>query len=324
MSISMQSVDMAQDEMVDRLNHAVPLIAALDKLLEAPAAPPEELTNLAISQRMGAILDRIVTASVQRLPTDFQRHSVNARIIRESYAQAGERWTQARTQIMDRIHGLRGVVADLAHAYYQGHDLALSQLSSKNGVADIRAHRSNLDEAEAVLCTASERLNALYQDVLPLINSARRVIDEIERLRAAMSILEVPVPEDIHEQLAQWTERLRSYLLGLGDDFAELPSYVRDSTFVDTLQEIQTLCARVDHLLNPIRPSVFAADRRWAGSAWKSDWMRVSIDSCASRGMPSVSLACLVRVRRRPVPINLRTSRSCRGTSGGRAGRRRR
>lgn len=257
--ISEGDQEMAKAEMVLRLDDATPLIRQLDQLLATPAAPPaKELINQAVSQRMGVILDRIITASVQRLPTDLQRHSVSARVIRSAHAQAGERWTQERGYLLDCVHGLRSVVADLAHAYYQRYDLATPQLTCERTLANVHLHIASLREAEVVLSRLNTELDNLYQQVLPLSQSGRHIIDELERLRAAMAILEVPIQDDIQEQMSQWLERLRTYLLSVNDDFAQLPTYERDPTFVDTLGEIEGLCERVSHLLNPIRPSVFS------------------------------------------------------------------
>ncbi|TAL50404.1 hypothetical protein EPN81_02890, partial [Patescibacteria group bacterium] len=255
--IAVAELDMARDEIVMRLDQARPVIAQLDELLVAPVVTPEDIVNQAVSVRMNAILDRIITASVERLPADLQRHCINARTIRKAHASRAEHWNSLRREIMDCAHGFRGIVADLSHAYYQGHNLEGLHATSQEAITAVQSLIVNLRQTETALQQLNDELEESYQQVVPLSKNSERVIAELTRLRAAMKVLEVPIPSEIQEQMAEYEDRLRIYLSNMIDDFAELPVFERDPTFVDALQEIEELCARTKHVLNPIRPSVF-------------------------------------------------------------------
>lgn len=189
-------------------------------------------------------------------------------MIRTHHTQAEVLWQNAREVILGSLHGLRGLVADLAHVYHQRvqPESASSRLEGiaqasnlvESAIQAARAAVHQLMDAEQRLTKLAQELNVLYQESLPRLQQAREVIAQIERLRAATQILEVAIPQSIQEQMREWEERLASYLRDMADDFAELPHVARDPVFLDALQELDTLCQQVDQILRPIRPSVFA------------------------------------------------------------------
>lgn len=249
--------EMAEEEFALRFHNVRPFIEQLDTLLATPAPTAEDVIVIAIADRLSTQLDRIITASVARLPADLHTRSTRSRVIRRNVATPIADWQRAREALLSTRRAIELAVADLARAYARREEMENARIAGEQAIAQARSCVQQLQDAEHTHRALEQQLRALHEETLPFLDHAKRVISQMTRLRAALSTLEVLVPAAIDEQMREWEEKLQAQLANMRDDFVDLPLLERDAVLAQAIVEVDELDARVRQILNPIRPSVF-------------------------------------------------------------------
>lgn len=249
--------DSAKAELMNRRVRTQAIVRQLDGLLCASGIPQNDVLAEAVRTRFREQLDRILTASVVRLPTELHQHSIEARLIRERYETYRFAWTTARDRTLELIHQLRGSVASLGFAYEQRNAMGGHASKCDTLLSELRTCINTLDTTESRCKCEQSALESLHEKATTLANQARAVVGSLNALIASTRTLDVSIPHDVTEQLRETKDRLESVLENMRDDFADLPQIVRDPTLVDAIQEVVILTSRKEQVLNPIRPSVF-------------------------------------------------------------------
>ena len=256
-SILEEEIDLAKMEVCDRSEVTRPLILELDALLTAPTVASDDAIDQSISDRLSLLLDRIITASVERLPSELRKRSTEARVLRSRFHTATEEWKQARQHILASRRQLEFAVAMLAHTNQRlEHQTQVSQ-DAEQTITTTLSHIEKLERSETLVAELQELLQVLHEQVMPYVEHARRVIHEIKRLRAALQTLEFAIPNDVDNQMIEWETRLEALLLHIAEDLDAFPQLLRDEQLIRSIEDTHTQHDRIEQILNPIRPSVF-------------------------------------------------------------------
>lgn len=256
-SILDQEIDLTKMEVCDRSETTRPLILELDALLTTPTIASDDFINQSITGRLSLLLDRIITASVQRLPAELRKRSTEAKVIRSRFHDATEQWKQARQHILASRRQLEFAVAMLAHVNQNPARQAQTTQDTEDTVTTTLSHVEKLERSETLMAELQELLHTLDEQVMPYVEHARRVIHEIKHLRAAVQTLEFTIPNEIDTQMVEWETRLNALLLHIAEDLDVFPQLIRDEPLVQAIEDTRAHHNRIQQILNPIRPSVF-------------------------------------------------------------------
>lgn len=246
-------------EVLVEWNHRVAtLLAAVNEQLTVAPVAPEGLFERAVEKRLSDLLDELITASVERLPSTLHARSAEARMIRTRFAQLAQAQQQARSVILPLRRKLEGEVALLAHQFGSHQDTTDVEGRCNALLQGAQGAQTTLEQTQRESAAAVVELRELYTRAQPLFMQARETMAGIERLQAALRTLQLPVPNDIDIQMRRTNELLFTVVQETQVDFEDLSPLELDEALTVALCEIAALFARIREILNPIRPSVFA------------------------------------------------------------------
>lgn len=250
--------DGMKDVLVERHHRLATLLAALNEQLTVAPVAPEGLFARAVEKRLSDLLDELITASVERLPSTLHARSAEARIIRARFGGSVEAHQRTHEGILPLRRKLEGEVALLAHQFGNHQDTTGVKRRCDDLLEGARTMQDTLERTEREGATAVAELRALFATTQPLFVQARDTVAGIERLQAALRTLQLPVPNDIDEQMRRTRELLLTVVQETQADFENLSPLERDEALAVALCDIAALGTRMQEILNPIRPSVFA------------------------------------------------------------------
>ncbi len=234
-------------------------------LIEAAQARIQELADVPqISSQAQAVetlvlsrLDQVLTASTLRLQGDLFALGVEAQSKHALISTHHAAFDAARDGLIVLSHSFTTAVARLALLWERRDDVksVLDQFKTiEERSQSLEAQLLAIENAAQTIARDFEALEGRY---LPLRERGTTLLRSLRELASAARILGVSLPTGVTNQIEKVTEPLESTLTLCAEQFQPLSLPEVDQKLQDALAEINSSRTRKNHLVNPIRPSVF-------------------------------------------------------------------
>jgi hypothetical protein len=204
-----------------------------------------------------ARLDAILTASAQRLQSEIFAMALEAQAKHALLATCNRKFDEAREGIVALSNSFIVSTAQLALQWKRRDDATNVLTRYAQIEAQEQVFHNNLLTLEQEAGEISTSFEALEGHFIPLRERGTTLVRSLREIVSASRILGVDLPHDVLSQIQRTAEPLETTLTFCSEQFHVPAMPHRDEKLRAALASIDEQRARKNHLLNPIRPSVF-------------------------------------------------------------------
>lgn len=249
--------DDAEAELALRFELARQPLRQLDELLSTPIQTPEMLKDHVFEAQLSLVLDQILTASADRLPTEIHTQSLRVGVLWDEIDQQHQLWLETRKRVLAIRHVYELAVADLTFTSERGTGIEHVRGEYETVMTMVEAELATLEETELACKTLQKSLFALQEQTYPLFEQARTILHRFASLRAAFTTLKRTFPETHDRQMKDLEVRLQTILEQSRECFSDPVLPHRDVTLITAIETIHATRLRAKSVLVPSLQSRF-------------------------------------------------------------------
>ncbi|PJA45201.1 hypothetical protein CO174_04525 [Candidatus Uhrbacteria bacterium CG_4_9_14_3_um_filter_50_9] len=233
-------------------------VRGMDKRLAQPAQQSESQSiEQVLLGRLTERLDLVLTASVQRLPQALHRVRVDALTIRDQHCAAHQEFDQRREELILTHRQVVSLVAEIDRAFRKREATKELEANAKRVFDQLEAVIEQLTRLQKHASSLEAQIVELEECSMEPRNQGSTAISEIRRLFRAADAFGITLPFDVRTQMEEAIEPIKGAMQGCDDCFLGLEPIEVDPTLEDAMTLVQEERKRLNHILSPIRPSIF-------------------------------------------------------------------